>query len=299
PAADDSLVKVIDQLETQFPHSRESVNRELCELLVYAKSNTVLPASLKLLNPPTSQQTQVEIARLVRNVPIDKWKAEDARQYLDWLRGARRFRGGRLLPAEIRHLQNDFVGVLSDAWKREFVEKINALNTPIKDDAGVASRKLVRQWQLADVQDIAEAKQRGDAVNGRNVFVQAQCSRCHRMGDLGGQIGPDLSVLARRFDRQAMLEAIVQPSKVIDAKYAQATYVLSSGKSVTGRVAHVDRERISIETDPLAQTTIDLRRSEIETTSTAKTSPMPTGLLNYFSKEEIRDLLEFLSGAGK
>jgi putative heme-binding domain-containing protein len=94
-----------------------------------------------------------------------------------------------------------------------------------------------------------------------------------------------------------MLESIVHPSKVIDSKYAQVTYILTSGKTVSGRAAHVSKDRITVETDPLAQSTVDISRDEIESTSNAKTSPMPTGLLDYFSKDEIRDLLKYLGSA--
>jgi putative heme-binding domain-containing protein len=284
-------------LEPRFPHSGETVNRELCELLIYAGSKKVLNESIELLQPPVSQETQFEIARLIASLPIEDWSDEQIRSYLEWLNRARQFRGGRTLLAELQHVRQGFVNSIPAATKIQLQNEIGRLNQPIDPVTFAAARKLVQQWTMKDIEELSSEAPIGDELNGRKVFVAAQCSRCHRKDDLGGQIGPDLTTVGKRFTRRVMLESIVHPSKVIDSKYAQVTYILTSGKTVSGRAAHVSKDRITVETDPLAQSTVDISRDEIESTSNAKTSPMPTGLLDYFSKDEIRDLLKYLGSA--
>lgn len=41
------------------------------------------------------------------------------------------------------------------------------------------------------------------------------CTKCHRFQRQGGMAGPDLTGVARRFDDRALLEAILEPSRVV------------------------------------------------------------------------------------
>ena len=80
----------------------------------------------------------------------------------------------------------------------------------------------------------------------------------------------------------------------MDAKYRHMTYTLSSGKVLTGRPIGVNAKTITLETDPLTHSTAEVPRAEIETSQPSPTSPMPAGLLNVLTKEEILDLVAFL-----
>ena len=125
-------------------------------------------------------------------------------------------------------------------------------------------------------------------------MAAASCLRCHRLGERGGRIGPDLSSVGRRYDVRALLESIVEPSKVVDPKYLDSTYILTDGRVVTGRPISVSRNEITVEVNPLTAETAVIARSEIEETQIAKVSPMPAGLLNTFSHEEIATLIYLL-----
>ena len=286
--------KVIGLLRSHFPQTEESVNCELCELLVYLGDSSFLSRAFKLLDSSISQETQIHIARSLAHV-TQPWPLEQNRRYAIWLGRARHFRGGKQLPAVIREMQDDFSKSLSDTQKQQLAAELEALNKPLEEVTTTVSRPLVREWKLADLLDLTAQNTNGNAAKGRAVFVQALCSQCHRKQDLGGQIGPDLTSAGKRFNRLALLESIIHPSKQIDAKYALTTYVLSNGKVLTGRVDQVNDRLITLETDPIKQTKMSIQRDEIEATAPAKSSPMPTGLLNCFSREEIRSLLEFLT----
>jgi hypothetical protein len=263
-------------------------------LLVYLGDSSFLSRAFKLLDSSISQETQIHIARSLAHV-TQPWPLEQNRRYAIWLGRARHFRGGKQLPAVIREMQDDFSKSLSDTQKQQLAAELEALNKPLEEVTTTVSRPLVREWKLADLLDLTAQNTNGNAAKGRAVFVQALCSQCHRKQDLGGQIGPDLTSAGKRFNRLALLESIIHPSKQIDAKYALTTYVLSNGKVLTGRVDQVNDRLITLETDPIKQTKMSIQRDEIEATAPAKSSPMPTGLLNCFSREEIRSLLEFLT----
>jgi len=137
---------------------------------------------------------------------------------------------------------------------------------------------------------------------GRQQAVQAlivaSCLRCHRIGNEGGQVGPDLTNAGRRFTPLAILESIVEPSRVIDPKYRYTAYLLDDGRIVIGRAAHVSQEEIVIEVDPQTQKTVKVARHQIEQSRPAPQSPMPRGLINVLSREEILDLVAYLKAGG-
>ena len=60
-----------------------------------------------------------------------------------------------------------------------------------------------------------EAKEKGDTTRGHVVYEKGLCIKCHKYGDIGEGVGPDLSTLSKRFKRADILEALYYPSKVI------------------------------------------------------------------------------------
>ena len=118
-------------------------------------------------------------------------------------------------------------------------------------------------------------------------------------GDSGASIGPDLSAVGKRFDALAIVQSILEPSKVVDPKYHATTWVLADGRAVTGRAAMVNDREIAVETDVLSGARVTLPRTEIESSHPSPVSPMPQGLLDTLSLDEIFDLVALLrAGAG-
>src|SRR4029077_6110602 len=82
---------------------------------------------------------------------------------------------------------------------------------------------------------------RGNATHGREIYLSAEktgCSKCHRMGDQGGRIGPDLTGVGRRFARIHLIESILAPSRAIAPAFQNMSVRLKDGQELTGvRVA--------------------------------------------------------------
>src|SRR5207245_1661823 len=87
-------------------------------------------------------------------------------------------------------------------------------------------------------------KRSGDSQRGRNLFfnaVKTQCVKCHRIGDQGERIGPDLTGVGGRFPRIYLIESVLQPSRSIAPGYQTLAVNLKNGRVVTGvRVAETD-----------------------------------------------------------
>jgi putative heme-binding domain-containing protein len=60
------------------------------------------------------------------------------------------------------------------------------------------------------------------------------CQTCHRLGDEGVGVGPDLTAAANRYTLRDLVENIVDPNKVISDQYENSIIVLSDGSTVIG-----------------------------------------------------------------
>ena len=133
----------------------------------------------------------------------------------------------------------------------------------------------------------------GDA--GRKIFfekTEASCIRCHRIGNKGGDVGPNLQDLALRHkDREYILESIVDPNKVIAPGFESASVKTKDGLRITG-VVKKDDDKVLVLADGNGLVTI--QKDNIETRKTGQ-SPMPVDIYKQLTKNELRDLVEFLA----
>ena len=137
-----------------------------------------------------------------------------------------------------------------------------------------------------------------DAVTGAKLFAdkRIQCINCHRVGQLGGQIGPPLDDVGKRLKRPEILDSILHPSKKIDAKYASWTALTADGKIASGLM--VDRTDQSIVLRTPKNENITIRTEDVEELFQQSTSLMPDRLLNDLADQQIADLLQYLSTLG-
>lgn len=180
------------------------------------------------------------------------------------------------------------------AWQSWF-----AATYPQHPPAELPQRPEDSPWQFAQLLDYLEhhAPGEGAAERGREVFAKAQCAKCHRHGNLGDTLGPDLTAVSRRFTRREILESILFPSHVISSQYAAKILITVDGRTLSGLVTDgTDGEKIVLRPDG---TKTILAEEEIEALRPSKTSSMPEGLLDTLSLEEIADLFAYLGVAPK
>ncbi|MFQ3594371.1 MAG: hypothetical protein SNJ82_14430, partial [Gemmataceae bacterium] len=131
----------------------------------------------------------------------------------------------------------------------------------------------------------------GDAKKGRAVFEKAACLKCHKYGNEGEGVGPDLTTLSKRFKRADTLEAILYPSKVISDQYRSTSIITKRGIRLEGLVAINGEEVTVLQPDA---TKVTLRKKDIESQFASLVSVMPEKLLDELSLQEIADLFAFL-----
>ena len=131
------------------------------------------------------------------------------------------------------------------------------------------------------------------------MFAAAACFACHRFNNQGGITGPDLTSAGRRYSAHDLLDQVIHPSKVINEQFSAVVVITDDGRVHNGVVVNLNGDRMMLNTDLTAPNQqIAINRNQIEEITISKTSPMPKGLLNRMTKEEILDLVAFLISGG-
>jgi putative heme-binding domain-containing protein len=155
---------------------------------------------------------------------------------------------------------------------------------------------------MADLEpSLPEVSNGRDFQRAKSAYAIAQCAACHGMAGTpaAGGVGPDLTAIAARFRRRDILESIIDPSKVISEQFADTAVTLKNGDVVVGRVLEDSDERMIFQTNPRATNTTEVKKTDVVTRKLSPLSPMPTGLVNTLSKDEILDLLAYLEAGGR
>ena len=141
----------------------------------------------------------------------------------------------------------------------------------------------------------AECADGGDAARGKLLFFersQLSCVRCHKIGETGGDVGPELTKIATDKKRDYLLEALVVPSKTVAKNFETVVILDQDGVQHTGILKTEDEQKLTLMTPEGKLVT--LAKSTIEARKPGKSS-MPEDLLKYLTKAELRDLVEFLA----
>ena len=225
------------------------------------------------------------------------WTPAQREQYFAWFAKAREYKGGNSLPKFILRMKDDAVAKLSAEERTQFAAILDALPEP-KKAAGPA-RAFVKAWTLAELTPELDAVGKGrDFKRGQQLYADTQCLQCHRLGSAGVGVGPDLSAAGSRFNRRDLLEAIIDPSKVISEQYASFIVTTKEGEVFMGQVADDNNMNLVLITDPVAGTKTDVRQQKIKSKEVSPVSLMPPALIFTLTKEEIWDLLAYIESGG-
>ena len=130
----------------------------------------------------------------------------------------------------------------------------------------------------------------GDAGKGRAAFVKATCAACH---DGGGAVGPSLAGVGKRFGRDDLIAAVVDPSRDVPDRYRPTQFTTADGTAVVGMIVYEAADGVIVQTGPDA--TVRVAGDRIEGKRLLTTSLMPTGLLDRLSNQEVADLFAYLA----
>jgi putative heme-binding domain-containing protein len=159
--------------------------------------------------------------------------------------------------------------------------------------------RLRRKSSAADIEALVQAAlaRPGNAERGRTVFfdtAKSQCSKCHRIGDLGERIGPELTGVGSRFSRIHIVESILEPSRTVTPGFQTLTLALRDGRVLSG-IKVSETETTLVLGDNQGQKHI-LAKTDIEEQKAQPQSTMPDGLTKPLTVDQFVDLVAFLVG---
>ena len=279
--------------EAAFPTDDEAVNRELAKMLVHLNSESATATIVEQLTAAPSQQSQIDYAMTLRDVTVG-WTPELRRQYLGWFKRIAPARGGRSFGGFIDNIQKAAVESIPEPQREQFAELIDKAGPG--SEPAIVQRDFVRKWTVDElVAELTSSDLVADIENGKQLFAAGQCYSCHRMGLQGGILGPDLTSAAGKFTQRDMLVSIVEPSREISDQYGSTKYLTEDGV-VVGRVVNLSGNQLTVMTNMLdPSSTTGIHVNEILESQPATISPMPAGLLDTFTIQEVADLLAYLS----
>ncbi len=310
--AGDAANLVIADVAPLYPAKSEFANRELCQILLAVNAPDAVAKTVALMKAAQTQEEQLTYVVALRNIKTG-WTAELHRDYLSWWTSGRSnkhpeavvqwfadagigFNNGSSFPNLVNNVLTEAKAAMTPAQ----IAALGDLNKPKPvTHPPVQPRKHVKDWTTSDFQPLLEKVGKGrDFARGKATYEAVQCAVCHRYGDEGGAVAPDLTNVATRFKRQDLLESITEPSKVVSEQYMNTTLKMAGGRVVVGRITQETADKVVVAANPFASVTTTVNKSEIQSRERSKVSIMPAGLINTCTEDEILDLLAYLESMG-
>ncbi len=142
---------------------------------------------------------------------------------------------------------------------------------------------------LGELKGLEGSVRRGQAVfNGQ----KAACATCHRLGYLGGDLGPDLTAIGTSRSERDLLEALMYPSASFVRSYEPWIATDQQGDEQSGVLRRETGEEIVLASGPTAE--VRIARANLKDLRPGQVSIMPAGLDEQLSRQELADLIAFL-----
>lgn len=160
------------------------------------------------------------------------------------------------------------------------------------------ARKLFTETIDADRRKVLDAYQKvltlkGDSGRGKPLYVK-HCAACHRLAGLGNDVGPDLASVPDR-SPQALLVAVLDPNRALEARYQQYIAETRGGMFVTGVLTAETSTSVTLV--PVDGKPITLLRKDLDSLTSTGKSPMPEGFEKELKEDDLADLFAFVRGA--
>ncbi len=139
----------------------------------------------------------------------------------------------------------------------------------------------------------------GDAMNGAAVFRRdtVACNQCHQVNGEGIDFGPGLSEIGTKLGKAALYESILNPSAGISFGFEAWQINLKNGDEAYGLLVSETADELAIKAAGGIVTRY--KKDDIASRAQQKLSLMPAGLQQAMSRQDLVDLVEYLSSLRK
>lgn len=168
----------------------------------------------------------------------------------------------------------------------EIAAKANSLFSASETPSARATLVQILRSEITDL--------KSNATSGKSVF-EKRCATCHKIGDVGKQIGADLAALKDR-STDALLTAIVDPNRAVESKFLSYTAVTTNGRTFSGMLFDETGNSLTLlGTDGKQQV---VARTDLEDLVCSNRSLMPEGLEKDLSVEDLANVIAFVQTSG-
>ncbi|MBL9169584.1 MAG: HEAT repeat domain-containing protein [Verrucomicrobiales bacterium] len=279
-------------IEARLEDPRIPIRLAALNALGSAKARVSIPAMLKVAEDPALRDEAIRSLTAMPDVKcLDLFTKEINHQNLGIREAVRR--GLRAIRDEAGVLNN--LEAQADKFSDD---QLSALRKIYEDHPTATRGKLftLRQSEKRPEDYLDHVlSHTGDPLKGARVFANPNglaCIKCHRVQNQGGDIGPDLSQIGSQFDRKALAESVLWPSRVVREGYQQLVLELKDGESVAGLIKGESAESITLR-DLEGKNRI-VAKTDIQERSSSALSMMPEGLHALLSLDDFADLVAYL-----
>lgn len=184
------------------------------------------------------------------------------------------------LPAELKGRAAQSLHSAPKHWKEIREEAAAVLPPPVAIDGS----------PLPPLEELLELP--AEAPRGAKVFENI-CAKCHQVGGIGTEFGPNLSEIGGKLGKDALVTSILEPSAGISFGYEGVMLTLTDGSEKTGYILSENEKEVTLrEAEGIATA---YPKDEIEERTRLTLSLMPEDLEKGMSAQDLADLLEFLA----
>ena len=150
-------------------------------------------------------------------------------------------------------------------------------------------KQLIAKFSAS--QSAALASPTPEALTQGAAHFKKVCANCHRLGNDGGKVGPQLDGIGQRgLDR--LLEDILDPNRNIDAAFRATTISTNQGQIITG--LKLREEGTAIILADAQGKEIRINNADIDESRVTALSPMPSNVVEQIGEQNLPHLIAFL-----
>ena len=132
----------------------------------------------------------------------------------------------------------------------------------------------------------------GDASRGKALVESSGCFDCHRIGDRGSRLGPDLSDIGSRRTPDRLRQALVAPDEEVVPENRSVRLVTKDGATITGRL--LNQDAISVQMINQKEELKTYLRANLREYTIVDKGLMPA-VQGKLTEQQVADIVAYLS----
>lgn len=135
------------------------------------------------------------------------------------------------------------------------------------------------------------SRTKGNQIEGRKSFA-ANCQNCHRHGEDGAEIGPDLTNIHKKYDKSSLLDHVINPSAAMVFGYETYTITTKKGEAYYGFLVGETSKLVTLK--DIAGKITNIKKETVKSKSKMPNSLMPDPNSMGLKEQDLADISDYL-----